>query len=200
MAPDRDQPRADADARESRRDSRADGTATPSGDGAEVASADGGNTRRAADGDVVVPVALYKVVTVFSTLIAVAFVVLGFLFIDAATGAVRRVALLGWLVGLALPVAGYLGYLSVRTDAGTAERLLVGAALFALSAVGVPGVVPGVPAAVRDVLAAASLTDGQFQALFGISGLVLIGVGAGVYVLGTRFRTEGMGNPKDDAD
>lgn len=156
--------------------------------------------RRDVDGDVVVPVGLYKVVTVFSTLIAVSFVVLGFLFLDAATGAVRRFALLGWVVGLVVFVACYLGYLSVRSGARTLERLLVGAALFYLVAAGVPTLVPGLPVLVRDALAAASLTDAQFQALFGIAGLALIGVGAGVYILGTRFRTARMGNPKDEAD
>ncbi|MFC5970286.1 hypothetical protein ACFPYI_02990 [Halomarina salina] len=160
----------------------------------------GGQPTRAADGDVVVPVDLYKVVTVFSTLIAVTFVVLGFLFLDAATGAVRRVSLLGWVVGLAVFAACYLGYMSVRSGARTLERLLVGAVLFYLVAAGVPTLVPGVPVLIREALAAASLSDVQFQALFGVAGLALIGVGAGVYILGTRFRTEGMGNPKDDAD
>ena len=155
--------------------------------------------RRDTDGDVVVPADLYKVVTVFSTLIAVALVVLGFLFLDAATGAVQRVVLLGWVVGVAVPLACYLGYLSVRADAGTVERLLVGAVLFYLSVAGVPTLVPGIPALVRGALAA-SLSAGQFQALFGVAGLALIAAGAGVYILGTRFRTEGMGNPKDDAD
>lgn len=149
--------------------------------------------RRDVDGDVVVPVELYKIVTVFSTLIAVAFVVLGFLFIDAATGAVRRVALLGWAIGLGLPIASYLGYLSVRADAGTLERLVVLFGLFALSVATVPG-------AVQRVLDAASLSDGQLQVVFAVAGVTLIGVGAGVYILGTRFRTAGMGNPKDDAD
>jgi hypothetical protein len=130
---------------------------------------------------------------VFSTLIAVAFVVLGFLFIDAATGAVRRIALLGWALGLGLPIASYLGYLSVRAGAGTLERLAVLFGLFALSIAIVPGTV-------QRVLDAVSLTDGQFQVVFGVAGLTLIGVGAGVYILGTRFRTAGMGNPKDDAD
>jgi uncharacterized membrane protein len=162
-------------------------------DVAEGPSAGSQDARRSGDGDVVVPVELYKVVTVFSTLIAVAFVVFGFLFLDAATGAVRRVALLGWAVGLGLPVAGYLSYLSVRNDARTVERLAVLFVLFALS-------VATIPRGVRAVLEAASLTDGEFQVLFGVAGLTLIGVGAGVYILGTRFRTEGMGNPKDDAD
>ena len=156
--------------------------------------------RRDTDGDVVVPVDLYKVVTVFSTLIAVSFVVLGFLFLDAATGAVRRVSLLGWVVGLGVFVACYLGYLSVRSGARTLERLLVGGVLLYLVTAGIPTLVPGIPTLIRNALASASLSAVQFQALFGIAGLALIGVGAGVYVLGTRFRTEGMGNPKDDAD
>ncbi|MFD1512183.1 DUF7315 family membrane protein [Halomarina rubra] len=155
--------------------------------------------RRDTDGDVVVPVSLYKVVTVFSTLIAVALVVLGFLFLDAATGSVRQVALLGWFVGLALIVGGYLGYLTLRSNARTLERLLVGAVLVVVVGIGVPGV-PGVPELVRGALDAAALSESQYQVLFGVSGLALIAGGAGVYILGTRFRTEGMGNPKDDAD
>ncbi|ELZ86744.1 hypothetical protein C453_06394 [Haloferax elongans ATCC BAA-1513] len=45
---------------------------------------DGGASRRGRR-DIVVPMRLYKTITVFSTLIAVVAVVLGFVFLDAAT-------------------------------------------------------------------------------------------------------------------
>jgi hypothetical protein len=35
---------------------------------------------------------------------------------------------------------------------------------------------------------------------FAVVGLVAIAFGAGVYVLGSRFRAEGMGKSQDDAD
>nr|WP_245576061.1 hypothetical protein [Haloplanus natans] len=38
------------------------------------------------------------------------------------------------------------------------------------------------------------------SAVLAVFGLASIGVGAGVYVLGTRFRARGMGNPQEDAD
>jgi divalent metal cation (Fe/Co/Zn/Cd) transporter len=41
--------------------------------------------RRAPDGDVVVPMRMYKAVMVFSTIIAVALVVAGFIILDTAT-------------------------------------------------------------------------------------------------------------------
>lgn len=102
--------------------------------------------------EVVVPMRLYKTVTVFSTLVAVVGVVVGFVLLDAAT-------------------------LQVST-----LRSLVAAALAAV----------GVPAA-----------EGVLTALFAVCGLASIVVGAGVYVLGTRFRAEGMGNGNaqdDDAE
>jgi hypothetical protein len=92
---------------------------------------------------------VYKTVTVFSTLIAVAGVVFGFVLLDAAT---IRLSLL--------------------------RRLLVGV----LDALGL-----AVPPSVLSLALA-------------IVGLVVIGVGAGVYVLGTRFRAEGMGNPQEGGD
>ena len=55
--------------------------------------------------DVVVPLSLYKVVTVFSTLIAVVFVVGGFLAIDAAT---RRASLPAAEIDAPLAVLGLL--------------------------------------------------------------------------------------------
>jgi len=110
-----------------------------------------GTVRDAGDGrrDVVVPMRLYKTITVFSTLIAIVGVVFGFVLLDAAT---IRLSLL--------------------------RRLVVGA----LRAV---GVVP--PTTV-------------LSAVLAVLGLASIAFGAGVYVLGTRFRARGMGNPQEDAD
>jgi hypothetical protein len=99
--------------------------------------------------DVVVPLRLYKTVVVFSTLIAVVSVVLGFTLLDAATLQVSLV-----------------------------RGLVVGA----LSAVG------AAPAA------------GTLSAVLAATGLSVIALGAGVYTLGTRFRTEGMGNAEADGD
>ena len=83
--------------------------------------------------DVIVPMGIYKVVTVFSTLIAAAAVVGGFIIIDMAT------------------------------QGGTAP----------LEEVNV------------------------IVALAGVGAILL---GSGIYVFSTRFRTEGMGSPKDGAD
>jgi len=99
--------------------------------------------------DVVVPMRLYKTITVFSTLIAVVGVVFGFVLLDAAT---IRLSLL--------------------------RRLVIGA----LRAV---GVVPPTT---------------LLSAVLAVLGLASIAFGAGVYVLGTRFRARGMGNPQEDAD
>ncbi|WP_251344005.1 DUF7315 family membrane protein [Haloplanus halophilus] len=125
---------------------------TPPPDDADDASRDSvesdGST---ADGhrDVVVPMRLYKTITVFSTLIAVVGVVVGFVLLDAAT---IRLSLL--------------------------RRLVVG--LFRAV-----GVVPP-----------STLLSGALA----VAGLASIAFGAGVYVLGTRFRARGMGNPQEDAD
>jgi hypothetical protein len=105
--------------------------------------------------DVVVPMRLYKTVTVFSTLGAVVTVVVGFILLDAATGT------------------------------GGILRVLAGLVL-----VGGAGVDVGA-------------VEGWFRALrpvFAALGLGSIGFGAGVYILGSRFRAEGMGNAQDDAD
>jgi hypothetical protein len=99
--------------------------------------------------DVVVPVALYKRVTVYSTLLAVLTVVLGFMFLDAAT---IRGSVLFSLVNL-LPVA-----------------------------------LPW------------PLSKGALSAVLAATGVGLIGLGAGVYILGTRFRAAGMGTDKSDED
>lgn len=99
--------------------------------------------------DVVVPMRVYKTVTVFSTLLAILGVVVGFVLLDAAT---------------------------IRLS------LLRRAVLGLLRAV---GVVP---------------PETVLSAVLAVAGLVAISVGAGVYVLGTRFRARGMGNPQEDAD
>jgi hypothetical protein len=119
-------------------------TTTSGGD-----AGDGGSGSRNTGRDVVVPMRLYKTVTVFSTLIAVVSVVLGFMLLDAAT---LNVSFLGALAtGL-------------------------------LAAVGL------------------SVADGLLSTVFAAAGLGVIGFGAGVYVVGTRFRAEGMGKPQEDSD
>ncbi|MFC6836252.1 DUF7315 family membrane protein [Halomarina ordinaria] len=166
--------------------------------------------RRGTDGDVVVSLDLYKTVIVSSTLVAVALIILGFLFLDAATNVVQRFLLLGLLVGVVLPAVLYLGYRAVRSGGGLGERIGVAVALFYVSLAGLPGflgtllgaptVLPPVPFVVRDAIAAAPVPDGVLQVTFALIGIALIGAGAGTYILGTRFRTAGMGNPKDDGD
>ena len=99
--------------------------------------------------EVVVPMRLYKTVTVFSTLIAVVGVVGGFVMLDAAT-------------------------LQVSTLRGIVVSLF--------AAVGV------------------SVADGLLTGAFAILGLATIAAGAGVYVLGTRFRAEGMGGGSGGAE
>ncbi|KTG10480.1 hypothetical protein AUR64_09175 [Haloprofundus marisrubri] len=92
---------------------------------------------------------LYKTITVFSTLIAVVSVVLGFILIDAAT----------------------IQFSFLR-------QVINGA----LAAVGL-GVAPAV-----------------LSATLAFVGISIIAFGAGVYVLGTRFRARGMGNSQEDSD
>ncbi|WP_225917791.1 DUF7315 family membrane protein [Halobaculum rubrum] len=103
--------------------------------------------------DVVVPIALYKRVTAYSTLAAVVAVVLGFVMLDAAT-----------------------------LQVSLTRRFVVAAA-------GVVGIVP---------------PETVLTALFSLVGLGSIAFGAGVYVLGSRFRAAGMGvengNAQDDDD
>ncbi|WP_246310198.1 DUF7315 family membrane protein [Halorarum halophilum] len=105
------------------------------------------NTDQRGSRDIVVPLRLYKTVTVFSTLIAVGCVVIGFALLDAAT---LQVSL-------------------VRT--------------FLVDLLGFVGLSPA-----SDVL----------TGIFAVLGLAIIAFGAGVYVVGTRFRAEGMGNAQDD--
>ncbi|MGQ4555773.1 DUF7315 family membrane protein [Halobellus sp. GM3] len=120
---------------------------TSSGDLDRPASTDRG-PKRERGRDVVVPMPLYKVVTVFSTLIAVISVVFGFMLLDAAT---LNVSFLG--------------------------------------------------NAVRGVFALVGLdiADGLLSTLFAALGLASIALGAGVYVIGTRFRAPGMGNSQEDS-
>nr|WP_224337220.1 hypothetical protein [Haloprofundus halobius] len=92
---------------------------------------------------------LYKTITVFSTLIAVVCVVLGFVLLDAAT----------------------IQFSFLRQGITAA-----------LTAVGVP------------------VDQGALGAVLALAGIAVIGVGAGVYVLGTRFRARGMGNSQEDSD
>lgn len=105
---------------------------TQSGEASDVPTADrtGGDDHRR---EVVVPLSLYKVVTVFSTLLAVVLVVGGMIALDESTG---------------------------RSTLEPDEISLP------LAAVGVTAIV----------------------------------LGAGVYAFSTRFRAEGMGNPKEDSD
>lgn len=98
--------------------------------------------------DVVVPMRIYKTVTVFSTLIAAFAVVFGFLLLDAATlqaGFLHDVVT--WLAGVA-------------------------------------GLEPA---------------SGVLSVLFALAGLCSIAFGAGVYILGSRFRAEGMRNSQEDS-
>jgi len=121
---------------------------TASPDDVSDDSADDAPTTDSGRRDVVVPMRLYKTITVFSTLIAVTSVVLGFVLLDAAT---IRLSLL--------------------------RRLVIGL-------LGVVGVTP--PSTV-------------LSAVLAVAGLASITLGAGVYVLGTRFRARGMGNSQEDA-
>jgi hypothetical protein len=99
--------------------------------------------------DIVVPLRLYKTVTVFSTLIAVVCVVLGFMLLDAATLSVG-------IVGSA--VRGGLAALGLGVD------------------------------------------DAVLSTALAVAGLGIIGFGAGVYTVGTRFRARGMGKSQEDSD
>ena len=98
--------------------------------------------------EVVVPLRLYKTITVFSTLIAVVGFILGFILIDAAT---LQVSLLRSAVVAILSTTG---------------------------------LVPS-----QDVL----------TALLALGGLSLIAGSAAVYVVGTRFRAQGMGKSQEDS-
>ena len=102
---------------------------------------DSERTDRRDDGTVVVPMRMYKGVTVFSTLVATAMIVLGFFMFDAAT----------------------------RLDNPIREIVLW--------AIGLTGWTPA---------------TGAVNVAFGLLGVALILLGAGSYVLGTRFKTAEM--------
>lgn len=95
--------------------------------------------------EIVVPLRAYKAITVFSTLLAILCVIIGFGFLDAATGGAGPLSVLFESTGIA--------------DAGGSVFALVSA----------------------------------------LVGIGFIALGAGIYVLGTRFRTEGMGKAQDDS-
>lgn len=97
--------------------------------------------------EIVVPLRLYKTVTVFSTLITVALFLVGFTLVDAAT---LQISFVRTTIVYAIETAG----LEVA----------------------------------EDVLAASLATLGIACILFGTA----------VYVLGTRFRAQGMGKPQED--
>ncbi|MFQ3294100.1 MAG: putative membrane protein [Halobacteriales archaeon] len=97
--------------------------------------------------EVVVPMALYKRVTVFGTLLAIVTVLFGFMALDAAmySRSLVRVNVM-WIL----------------------ERVGLGT------------------------------PTGVLSAGFAVIGLTLVVLGAWIYVLSTRFRTEGMGQVRDD--
>lgn len=132
MDDDRDEPNADS--RGPRDDVSADTTRTSGSPAIDEETIE--ETRAAStpgSRDVVVPLRLYKTITVFSTLLAVATILAGFVVLDRAT---RR----------------------------------------------------------------ASLAPEDVNLLLALAGLGLLAFGTVVYAFSTRFRTEGMGKPKDDTD
>ncbi|RLM59537.1 hypothetical protein DVK02_01990 [Halobellus sp. Atlit-31R] len=120
-----------------------DATGATAAEGSDAPSTERGGGR-----DVVVPMPLYKVVTVFSTLIAVVSVMLGFMLLDAAT---LNVSFLGNAVRGALAFVGL------------------------------------------------AIADGILSTVFAALGLAIIALGAGVYIIGTRFRARGMGKSQEDS-
>ena len=140
-------PTDDGDEGGARGDSDAPAT-SDAGDGAPTAET-GRDERDGGTREVVVPLRLYKTVTVFSTLIAVVCVVSGFVLLDAAT--------FQWIF-LRQLVSALLAFLGVDV----AQEVV--------------------------------------SAVLALAGLAVIGVGSGVYVLGTRFRASGMGNSQEDSN
>lgn len=125
-----------------------------SGNGDDAAG--GPRTTATGSREVVVPMRLYKVVTVFSTLIAVLAFVVGFSVLDLATKVLGNPE----------------GSLVVRMVAGVLGRS---------------------PASLSSWATGIALVTA-------VLGLGVIVAGAGVYVYATRFRTAGMGKPKDESD
>jgi uncharacterized membrane protein len=122
-----------------------DSDANSSADQRSTESSESGSGGR----DIVVPMRLYKTVTVFSTLIAVVSVVLGFVLLDAATLSISV---------LRRAITGVLAVLGV----GVADDVLT--------------------------------------AVLALLGLAVIAFGAGVYIIGTRFRAQGMGKSQEDSN
>ncbi len=98
--------------------------------------------------EIVVPLRLYKTVTVFSTLAAIVTFFIGFTLVDAAT----------------------LQISFVRTTI-----------LFVFEAAGI------------------GLSEDVLTALLAIGGITSILLGTAIYVLGTRFRAQGMGKAQEDS-
>lgn len=105
--------------------------------------------RRTPDGSIVVPMRVYKGITVFSTLVATALVVGGFFMFDAAT----------------------------RLDNPIRETTVW--------AIGLTGWTP---------------TVGAVNVAFGLLGVGVLLLGAGSYVLGTRFKTTEMVDSEAKSD
>lgn len=135
---------SDSDTAERSPDSGANSSADQRSTESTENSESGGGGR-----DIVVPMRLYKTVTVFSTLIAVVSVVLGFVLLDAATLSISvlRRAITGVLAALGVGVA-----------------------------------------------------DDVLTAVLALLGLAVIAFGAGVYIIGTRFRAQGMGKSQEDSN
>lgn len=94
-----------------------DGVAADADDAADESADDTGSAPRGGGRDVVVPMSVYKTVTVFSTLFAVVFVLAGFVILDNATD--RATAALAEVD----PLLAILGLTSI----------LAGAAIYAFS-------------------------------------------------------------------
>lgn len=118
-------------------------------DGKDAADTEFGPVEEAGPRDVVVPTRLFKLVTVATTLLAVPTVVLGFMFLDAAT---------------------------LQTSVARAT------VLFVVNWLGLP------------------VEESVVSILLGFVGIGLIVLGAGIYIVGSRFRAAGMGNAEEDTD
>jgi hypothetical protein len=117
--------------------------------GQEATDAEFGPVEEAGPRDIVVPTRLFKLVTVATTLLAVPTVVLGFMFLDAAT---------------------------LQTSVARAT------VLFVVNWLGMP------------------IDESVVSIALGFVGIGLIALGAGIYIVGSRFRAAGMGNAEEDSD